>query len=320
VSQAALSVALVAGALAAFNPCGFALLPAYLAMFLGADRGRGSAAVRALFVGASVTVGFLIVFGVVGLAVSALSLRFGDWLSYVTVIAGVLLVGAGGVLLAGRDISVPLPRAKLSVSSSAPGMVAYGVVYATVSLSCTLPVFMAAVISVFQASDGGVLAGVGALVAYGLGMGAVLTVLALLVAVFRDGALSRMRSVTPYVGRVSGAFLVVAGAYVIWYGWVEYRSFQGDFIAGGPVDWIASASGTVSGWLNQRGWPFIVLLLAITGIAAITARARHRRRADSSAAEAPSTSLPPDPTTPRSNETESREPVVTGSEHQGEEL
>jgi cytochrome c biogenesis protein CcdA len=313
-----LTVALIAGALAAFNPCGFALLPAYLAMFLGTDRGRGSAVARALFVGASVTVGFLIVFGLAGIAVSALSLRFGDWLSVVTALAGVLLLGAGIALLAGRDVSVRLPRAKLAVSDSAGGMVAYGVVYATVSLSCTLPVFMAAVISVFQATDGGPLAGVAALVAYGLGMGAVLTALALLVALFRDSALARMRAVTPYVGRISGAFLVLAGAYVIWYGWVEYRSFQGDFIAGGPVDWMASVSGSVSGWLNARGWPFIALLVALMIVAWFATRLMRHRTSTATAATG-TLPEPLDDFDPTADDSFSPEPITTGPEGRRED-
>ena len=100
---------------------------------------------RALAVGAWVTAGFVLAFGVAGIAVSALSVRFGTWLSVVTGVLGVGLVAVGAVMLSGREVSVRLPRAKLTVSDSPLGMFSYGVVYATVSLSCTLPVFLAAV-------------------------------------------------------------------------------------------------------------------------------------------------------------------------------
>ena len=60
--------------LAAFNPCGIALLPTYLAIFLGHDDRTGRSPVtRALYVGGAVTLGFLIVFGLAGIAVSALA-------------------------------------------------------------------------------------------------------------------------------------------------------------------------------------------------------------------------------------------------------
>lgn len=54
-----LAFAASAGMLAAFNPCGFAPLPAYLVLFLGTPPTRGSTVRRALAVGAAVTVGFV---------------------------------------------------------------------------------------------------------------------------------------------------------------------------------------------------------------------------------------------------------------------
>ena len=45
VDQAVIALALVAGAVAAFNPCGFALLPAYLGLLVvGRHGGSGRAA------------------------------------------------------------------------------------------------------------------------------------------------------------------------------------------------------------------------------------------------------------------------------------
>ena len=55
-------------------------------------------------------------------------------------------------------------------------MTLYGASYATVSLSCTLPVFLAAVATTFE--DASFLSGMAVFVAYALGMGTVLTGLA----------------------------------------------------------------------------------------------------------------------------------------------
>ncbi len=276
-----LALAVSAGALAAVNPCGFALLPAYLGLFLGEHDTRRSSVARALVVGLAVTAGFVVVFGVMGFAVSALSLALGDWLSYVTIASGVLLLAVGVLLFAGREVSVRLPRARLSVSGSPRGMLAYGVVYATVSLSCTLPVFLAAVVSVFTSPELGVADGVLALLGYAVGMGAVLTVLALALAVFGQSAARRARSGSPYIGRISGVFLVAAGLYVLWYGWVEYQAFRGNVIAAGPVDAVAAASAATSRLLTDVGLvPLVVGALAVVaGAWAYTATRRSRRTA-----------------------------------------
>jgi hypothetical protein len=77
VDTGALLVALTAGMVAAFNPCGFAMLPAYLGLFLGDEAGAksGSAVGRALGVGAAVTVGFVAVFGVAGMGAAPVRAR-----------------------------------------------------------------------------------------------------------------------------------------------------------------------------------------------------------------------------------------------------
>jgi cytochrome c biogenesis protein CcdA len=58
-------------------------------------------------------------------------------------------------------------------------MVVYGIVHATASLSCTLPAFLAAVISALSVPGAGFMNGVAASGSYGVGTGIVLTVLAL---------------------------------------------------------------------------------------------------------------------------------------------
>ncbi len=281
---AALTLAVSAGALAAFNPCGFALLPAYLTLFLGENRARGTATARALAVGLAVTTGFVLVFGTVGLAVTALSVRLGDWLSFVTMGSGALLVVTGVYLLTGRDASLRIPAARLRIDGSARGMVAYGVVYATVSLSCTLPIFLAAVVSSFTLADGGgsFATGVVALLGYALGMGAVLFALALLTALFGDSVTKRARSFTPHMKRVSAVFLLVAGGYVVWYGWVEYQAFQGRLIADGPVSWVGDASARVSAALTSIPSGLLVaaaLGALLTAGAVVTIRKRRGRPA-----------------------------------------
>lgn len=284
---AGIAIAYLAGVLAAFNPCGFALLPGYLALFLADESAtdRPSRIRRALVVGLAVTAGFIGVFAIAGLAVSVLSLTFGSWLSWLTMGMGVLLVLAGVATLAGRSISVPLPKVRgVAVNRSLTGMVGYGVIYATVSLSCTLPVFLASVGVAFT-DTAGLLSGGVALLAYSLGMGSVLTVAALLVAVAGDSGGRRLRRLTPVMLRISGVFLVLAGAYVGWYGWVEWQSFSGEFITGGPTAWAAELSGTVSNWVASFGAGALAVVLI--GVSATAVWFGYRRTRPAPIVDAP---------------------------------
>lgn len=274
-----LVLAMTAGLVAAFNPCGFALLPTYLAVFLGNQGSRRSVVGRALVVGAAVTTGFVAVFGVAGALIAVLSVTLGAWLSVVTMLSGLLLLVLGGWLVTGRDVSVRVPRARLAVSESFAGMTAYGVVYATVSLSCTLPVFFAAVMSVFAAPDAGPLLGVATMLSYAVGMGVVLTTLALTVGLAGQAVAGRVRLWTRYVGRASGALVLLAGAYVVWFGWVEWRTFRGEPVPAGPVAWVGTLSAQTGQAVTSLGpWWLFSACLAVIGTAAVL-RVIVRRRA-----------------------------------------
>ena len=62
------ALALTAGMVATVNPCGFALLPAYLSAFVGLQEGgnRVTAVGRAVIVSLVLTAGFVTVFGLRG--------------------------------------------------------------------------------------------------------------------------------------------------------------------------------------------------------------------------------------------------------------
>lgn len=247
-----LLVALTAGMVAAFNPCGFALLPAYLALFLGDQAGAKSTSsvARALAVGAAVTAGFVAVFGFAGILISGFAVQVAAWTPYLTIVVGPFLLGLGVWLLTGRELSVRLPRWSRTTEQGLVGMFTYGIIYATVSLSCTIPVFLVAVVGTFRADT--FIAGVGVLLAYAAGMGLVLTALAVALALARDGVVQRSRGVLPWLNRISGALLVVAGAYVTWYGYVEIRVLNGDLINQGPVTTVAQWSGEISTFIEAN--------------------------------------------------------------------
>src|SRR5919198_3498211 len=109
VSGATLSFAFFAGTVATVNPCGFALLPAYLARRLGADegvRGAPEAVAHALAVGAITSVGFVFVFGTIGTTISLGARELIHWLPWAGLGVGAALVAVGIAVLAGWRIPV----------------------------------------------------------------------------------------------------------------------------------------------------------------------------------------------------------------------
>ena len=263
------------GLVAAFNPCGFAMLPVYVSFFLGKDGDTSTARniLRALKVGLALTAGFVAVFGAFGILTSSL-LSSGSVLSvtpYVTFGLGILLVPFGIAMLRGFELKLSTPRLqKGGDSGEVISMFLFGVSYAVVSLGCTVGLFIAGVSNVF--ASGGFIEGVSVFIAYGLGMGAVIMTLTVALAMAKTSIANNMRKILPWVNRISGVLLVLSGAYLVVYGWWEIQVLRGNITENALVSFFENMQTEVNIWIDQTGATRLGAgLLLIVGAALIRA-------------------------------------------------
>lgn len=264
--DAPLAVAFGAGMLATVNPCGFAMLPAYLSYFLGTNQAEAHRVgpVRALGVGASVSAGFMTLFALAGVLLSWLSIGVYDIGPWVTLVISLAMMTLGVAMLAGWEPVVSMPRLERGGRRRTFGsMFVFGVSYAIASLGCTLPVFVATVSGTVKRHNA--VSGIAVYVAYGLGMAVVLMALTVAIAGARQTLVHRLRSVLPYVSRVGGALVLVAGLYVGWYGIMELRSARstGALQSGRAVSTVTGWSGSISNWVDRFGSARLGLVLAL---------------------------------------------------------
>ena len=291
-----MGLAFGAGLVAALNPCGFAMLPAYLALVVrGENAGRRAAVGRAVTATAAMAAGFVTVFGGFGILTVSAASTVQRYLPYVTVLIGIILVALGIWLLAGREITVlrgVARGARWAPTARLGSMFGYGISYAVASLSCTVGPFLAVTAAALR--GGSVLGGVAVYFAYAGGFTLVVGVLAVAAALASSAAVDRMRRIVSYVNRISGALLLIVGVYVGYYGLYEIRLFTGD---GNPEDSVIAAAGRVqgaiAGWVHQHGaWPWLVAMAVLT-IAALgaawraSATAKHRRADRATAGDEP---------------------------------
>jgi cytochrome c biogenesis protein CcdA len=215
--------AFTAGLASAANPCGFAMLPAYLGLYLGTSEGDvGPARLlgRALLIGCAVTAGFIALFGVVGTAIGLGASFVAQLLPWVGLAVGVLLAMAGAWIIGGGKLYTGL-AARAASHIGAPGQIGikgyflFGISYGTASLSCTLPIFLA-VLGVNIAGVS-ILNSVGQFLLYALGMGLVIMVLTLGMAFFKGAVVSALRKALPYIQPIGAALMVIAGVYIMFY-------------------------------------------------------------------------------------------------------
>jgi len=216
-----------AGMVSAVNPCGFAMLPVYLSLYIGTeeeDFQRRSLLLRlakAAGVAAVVTSGFSLLFGLVGMIVSAGGSILVGYMPWVSVAVGLLLIFLGGWLLAGKHLAfnrmltiagkIGDPR-KMSIK----GFFLFGIAFGATSLSCTFPVFLMVVGG--SVTAGNFLSGIKQFAGYSLGMGSVLLVLTLSMALVKEGVVvGAMRKMMPYIQKISGILIILAGVYILHY-------------------------------------------------------------------------------------------------------
>lgn len=275
-----LGFALAAGLVAALNPCGFAMLPAYLTLVVvgtdGEERSRTAAVGRALAATAAMALGFLVVFGTFGLVVAPLAATVQQYLPAITVVIGAGLVGLGIWMLTGHELTVLLPKLGRGAPTARLGsMFGYGLAYAIASLSCTIGPFLAVTSATFR--SGSILDGVAAYLAYGAGMTLVVGVLATAVALASSAVVTGARRLLPHINRIGGGLLVLVGAYVGYYGIYELQLYFGDGDASDPVIETAGAiQETVAGWVDSIG---VLPLLAVLAVLIFGAIVLGRRKA-----------------------------------------
>ena len=223
---APLGFAFGAGVAAAFNPCGFAMLPAYMGLYLGTGDEQEKVAIprqfgKALLVGVSVTAGFILLFAltgaVIGLGARSVVRSILPWLGLGI---GIVLVLAGAWLLSGGKLYTALAQQAADrfgnpASANVKGYFLFGLSYGMASLSCTLPIFLSVVGTSFAAAD--LASSFAQFVLYALGMGTVIMALTVSMALFRGAMVGGMRRIMPYVQPIGTWLMIVAGTYIVFY-------------------------------------------------------------------------------------------------------
>ncbi|MFC4243204.1 cytochrome c biogenesis CcdA family protein [Gryllotalpicola reticulitermitis] len=277
--NSAVTYAFTLGLVGLLNPCGFPLLPAYLAFFVGDERRAWAPRLgRGLTAGGCLTLGFLIVFGALGLAATAALSVVAAVVPWVMVAAGLAMVVFGVLAAAGRTPRLRVPALRFASGAGAPAMIGFGAAYALGSLSCSLPLFVAGVSGAL--AGGSAAAGFGAFLAYAVGMGLFATGASVVAALVGAGAVRALRGAARVLPRAAGALCAIVGVYLTLY-WVRELAAPGvrlPVIAGAQA-----AQASVASWLSQAALPVAAALGAIVvagfvALALVAQKSQHAHR------------------------------------------
>jgi cytochrome c-type biogenesis protein len=213
-----------AGMVAAFNPCGAAMLPAYIGYQLSGNAETTNplaAVLRGFYLGGVVTSGFVILSLIVGSIITVGGDAIFNIVPFAGLGVGITIAILGfWLLISGRHMGIWVAsRVSSSNDRGIKGVFLFGMAYAICSLGCAFPVFLAAVgiLAGQRLGDLDLLSSLIRFASYGLGMGMVLTGVTLAVVFFRETVSQILRRVFPYVDVVGNLALIGAGSYLVWY-------------------------------------------------------------------------------------------------------
>ena len=259
-----LAFAFTAGIIATINPCGFAMLPAYLSYFLGIEANSGKSAgtsvSRALWTGSAVSAGFLIVFGATGLLISAGLTVIREIVPWVAICIGTILIVLGSFVTAGKRLNFAFPKFERGTGGKdLRNLLLFGVSYAVASISCALPTF----IVVVSTSVTGFTAGIIAFLFYAGGMTITLLALTMSLALARSSFLEKLRSLVRFIDRASGILMLLAGIYLVVFWLIERTGSSSNFLVTTVEGWSSSLSTAISEIGGIRTGVLLTVVIAL---------------------------------------------------------
>lgn len=207
------------GALAFLAPCAVALLPGYILAFISRNPNSGlnlSARLGRGFKLAALSImGILLIYSIAGAMILVAGQWLKDYMKWITIAMGAILIVLGILMIAGRNISFSFNLKHSNTSSEATEAFIFGIGYAIGALGCLFPLFLIVATQAMAAET--VWEGSSYIFAYFAGISGMM-ILTILLAIFaKDFLLKNLRKIFPYMEKITAVLLIIAGIYVIYY-------------------------------------------------------------------------------------------------------
>ena len=232
--------AAIFGVVTFFSPCSFPMLPGYFSYYISSqsseDGKKASPVKGGLLAGAGIIAFFLLI----GIFVALFGAAIQGVLEYLMPAIGVILLILGFLSLTGKDafLEKGMEYAKkpftylistvkgksVTDQSGNGGLFAYGFGYGAAASSCMAPAFIGVILLGFAA--GGLIGGMLIFSLYALAIGSMMIIFSFLAASGGTG-LQKIIGSTDKIKKISGALLMLAGLFVIWYSFWGYKYLGG---------------------------------------------------------------------------------------------
>ncbi len=226
VNFALASFAFSAGLVSFVNPCGFAMLPVYIAYYFKNEGLEKSSLFKRLFMGLIfgfiVSLGFVAIFLLIGFIVSYIGRGLLKYVGWFDLSIGILLIIIGFIYLFNINTKINLNKLTVigeklksnKLNNKYASFFLYGIGFAIASLACTLPIFLLIVTTAAKA--GGLLNGMLIFLIYAAGMSFLMILFSVAVAFSKITIEKTLKKWMPYIYKFGAVIVILAGIYLIY--------------------------------------------------------------------------------------------------------
>lgn len=212
------SFSFLQGVLAFLAPCAVALLPGYIVAFIsrsGSDSGTTTRLLRGLKLAMLSIAGIFAIYAVATILIISAAQLLKDYMIWVTIGMGSILIIIGILMAAGKSFSFTLNVNHATPKSEVAEAFIFGLAYAIGALGCLFPLFLIVATQAIAAPSAWT--GIGYFAAYFGGMSLMMIGTILMSVLAREIMMKYLRKILPHMEKVTGWLLIVAGGYVIYY-------------------------------------------------------------------------------------------------------
>lgn len=209
----------VQGVLAFLAPCAVALLPGYIVAFVSRNSQQNPSRYKRLYRGLKLAMlsilGILAVYAIAGVLITVAAQVLKDYMMWITIGMGVVLIGLGILMVMGKDISFSINMNNPTDRTEAVEAFVFGTAYAIGALGCLFPLFLVVATQAMTAPT--IWMGASYFGAYFVGISGMMIATILLSSFAKDLLMKYLRKILPHMERITGGLLILAGLYVIYY-------------------------------------------------------------------------------------------------------
>lgn len=214
-----ISFSFVQGVLAFLAPCAVALLPGYIVAFVSRTSGENPGVATRLGRGLKLAMlsigGILLIYAIAGAMILLASQVLKAYMMWITMGMGAVLIVLGILMVAGKNVSFSLQMRNATHKSEAVEAFVFGMAYAIGALGCLFPLFLIVATQAMAAST--LWEGASYILAYFAGISLMMIAVIMLSSFAKNMLMKYLRKILPHMERLTGALLILAGLYVIYY-------------------------------------------------------------------------------------------------------